>query len=228
MSKGRRFEAGRSYHITHRCHHRNFYLKFDTDRDKYIRLLWEGSRKFKVDIYNFIVTSNHIHLLVSSDVEDGISDFMCHMSGNMARYYNRRKKLTGSFWEGRYRSTLIQDGNHLSSCMFYIDMNMVRAGVVKHPRQWKWSGYHELTGIRKRYRVLNIDKLLSKLDILDYYYFLKWYSGTLNEILLNEKLKREAFWSESKCVGDESFVKRIADKKERKKINETGNGFFYF
>ncbi len=151
MSRGRRFEMGRSYHITHRCHNRNYYLKFDTDRDQYIRLLWEGSRKFNVDIYNYIVTSNHVHLLLSSDSEDGISNFMCHMSGKMARYYNRRKELTGSFWEGRYKSTLIQDGTHLSRCLFYIDMNMVRAGVVDHPRKWKWSGHHELTGLRKRY-----------------------------------------------------------------------------
>jgi REP element-mobilizing transposase RayT len=136
-------------------------------------LLWEGSRKFNVDIYNYIVTSNHVHLLLSSDSEDGISNFMCHMSGKMARYYNRRKELTGSFWEGRYKSTLIQDGTHLSRCLFYIDMNMVRAGVVDHPRKWKWSGHHELTGLRKRYCVLNLDKLLTKLESFDYYSFLK-------------------------------------------------------
>jgi len=228
MSRGRRFQVGRSYHITHRCHHRNFYLKFDTHRDKYIRLLWEGSRKFNVDIYNFIVTSNHVHLLLSSDSEEGISNFMCHMSGKMARYYNHHKNITGSFWEGRYKSTLIQDGTHLSRCLFYIDMNMVRAGVVKHPRQWKWSGHHELIGLRKRYCILNIDKLLTKLECSDYYSFLKWYQNTLDEKLLNEEQKREDFWTESKCIGDEFFVKKMADKKEQKKISEASNNTFYF
>jgi len=228
MSRGRRFQVGRSYHITHRCHHREFYLKFDTHRDKYIRFLWEGSRKFNVDIYNFIVTSNHVHLLLSSDMKNGISDFMCHMSGKMARYYNLRKELTGSFWEGRYKSTLIQDGTHLSRCLFYIDMNMVRSGVVDHPRKWKWSGHHELTGIRKRYRVLNIEKLLTKLESFDYPHFLKWYTATLDEKLLDEEQKREAFWTESKCVGDEFFVKRMVDKKDQKKISEASNNTFYF
>jgi len=146
----------------------------------------------------------------------------------MARYYNHHKNLTGSFWEGRYKSTLIQDGTHLSRCLFYIDMNMVRAGVVKHPRQWKWSGHHELTGMRKRYCVLNIEKLLSKLECFDYYSFLKWYTGTIDGILLKEKQQREAFWTESKCIGDEFFVKKMADKKEQKKISEASNNTFYF
>ena len=107
-------------------------------------------------------------------------------------------------------------------------MNMVRAGVVDHPRKWKWSGHHELTGLRKRYRVLNIEKLLTKLESFDYPHFLKWYTATLDEKLLEEERKREAFWTESKCVGDEFFVKRMADKKERKKISEASNNTFYF
>ncbi|MCF6176474.1 MAG: transposase [Victivallaceae bacterium] len=70
MSKKRKFQTGRTYHITHRCHHRSYFLKFEIDRDKYIRLLWEGSRKFNVDIFNFIITSNHVHLLLASDLEE--------------------------------------------------------------------------------------------------------------------------------------------------------------
>ena len=227
MSRGRRLEPGRTYHVTHRCNHRNFYLKFDIDRDQYIRFLWEGSGKFNVDIYNFIVTSNHVHLMLCSEAKDGISDFMCYMSGSMARYYNRRKQLTGSFWEGRYKSTLIQNGAHFGRCLFYIDLNMVRAGVVKHPREWRWSGHHELIGIRKRYRVLNIENLIRKVSGFDYPHFLKWYTATLDGMLENE-VRREAYWTESKCVGDEDFVNGIAGKKERKNISETGDGTFYF
>ena len=227
MSKRRKFQIGRTYHITHRCHHRSCFLKYEIDRDKYIRLLWEGSRKFNVDIFNFIITSNHVHLLLASDLEDGISDFMCHLSGSMARYYNRRKNLTGSFWEGRYRSTLIQDGNHLRRCMFYIDLNMVRAGVVPHPRKWQWSGYHELMGNRQRYCVLNIERLLIKLGSADYKHFLAWYDATLTE-KLRHKSSREKFWTEARCVGDEEFVNQMADRRECRRISEADSGTFYF
>jgi putative transposase len=149
------------------------------------------------------------------------------MSGKMARYYNHHKNLTGSFWEGRYKSTLIQNGAHFGRCLFYIDLNMVRAGVVRHPREWRWSGHHELIGIRKRYCVLNIENLIKKVSGFDYPHFLKWYTATLDGILENE-VRREALWTESKCVGDEDFVTGIAGKKERKNISETGDGTFYF
>lgn len=170
MKRGRRLQANRTYHITHRCHNREFYLKFDIDREQYIRFLWEG----------------------------------------------------------RYKSTLIQDGSHFGRCMFYIDLNMVRAGVVKHPREWRWSGHHELIGIRKRYCVLKIENLIRKVSGFDYPHFLKWYTKTLDGILLEGTLRREAFWTESKCVGDEDFVNNMADKKERKKIFEVGKGIFSF
>ena len=69
----------------------------------------------------------------------------------------------------------------MSCCLFYIDMNMVRTGGVSHPSEWKYSGYHEIISSKKRYRVLNLKRLLKCLEIPDYNTFYEWYTKTLNQ-----------------------------------------------
>jgi len=68
---------------------------------------------------------------------------------------NLRKKWHGAFWNERYHATMIDGGDYLWTCLKYIDLNMVRAGVVSHPREWNWTGYEELVGERKRYRLID-------------------------------------------------------------------------
>ena len=74
--------------------------------------------------------------------------------------YSKRVKSEGAFWRGRYHPTIIEPRNHLSYYFFYIDLNMLRAGVVKHPIDWKYCVYHELVGMRKRYCIIDIDRLI--------------------------------------------------------------------
>ena len=81
-----------------------------------------------------MVTSNHIHLLVIDDGTDAvISKSMQLVAGRTAQEYNQRKKRKGAFWEDRYHATTIERDEHLVRCLVYIDMNMVRTGVVSHP-----------------------------------------------------------------------------------------------
>ncbi len=92
---------------------------------------------------NYIVTSNHIHLLVVDNGEDVIPKSLQLIAGRTAQEYNIRKKRKGAFWEDRYHATAIQSDEHLAKCMVYIDLNMVRAGVVKHPGEYKHCGYND-------------------------------------------------------------------------------------
>jgi len=77
-----------------------------------------------------------------------ISGWMQEVEGQFAQTYNRRKKRSGAFWEGRYHCTMIEPGPHLWRCMVYIELNMVRAGVVQHPKQWPWCSFQEWIGNR--------------------------------------------------------------------------------
>ena len=230
MITGRRriFQNGRTYHITHRCHNRQFNLRFSLDRDNYLRRMWEAKRRYDVSVFDYIITSNHVHILLSAMDGGQISGFMQYISSLSARDFNRRKEMTGALWEGRYRSTLIQDGIHLGRCLFYIDMNMVRAIGLRHPAEWKWSGHHELVEGRRRYRMLDKDKLLKKLCCGSEEHFREWYDATLDENLRRREMSRESFWSEARAVGDYEFILKQAKRKDKKHIVETGCGLCYF
>jgi len=103
-----------------------------------------------LSILNYIVTSNHIHLLVKDDGDpETIPRSMQLIAGRVAQEYNRRKKRLGAFWEDRYNATAVDKEEHLLRCLVYIDLNMVRAGVVKHPAEWPFSGYDEIQNQRR-------------------------------------------------------------------------------
>jgi putative transposase len=82
-------------------------------------------------------TTNHVHLLVKDTGGDVIAQRLQLIAGRTAQEYNRRKNRQGAFWEDRYHATGIQADDHLHQCVAYIDLNMMRAGVVKYPRERK-------------------------------------------------------------------------------------------
>jgi putative transposase len=103
-----------------------------------------------------MVTSNHIHLLVKDTGSKVIAESMQLIAGRTAQEYNQRKGKQGAFWEDRYHATAIEADDHLHRCLVYIDLNMVRAGVVNHPEKWKDSGFNE---IQKRYSIIDLQSL---------------------------------------------------------------------
>ena len=84
---------------------------------------------------------------------------------------------------------------------------MIRAGVVKHPCKWNSSAYHEFYSSKKRYRIINIQRLLDILGIQDIDKFRKWHTLTLDSILQKE-LKTEKFWSNAYAVGDTKWLQK--------------------
>ena len=139
----RYFLSGHVWHITHRCHKKEFLLKFARDRQRWRYWLYQARKRFGLCVLNYIVTSNHIHLLVRDRGEGEIAKSMQLTAGKTAQEYNQRKGRKGAFWEDRYHATAVDTEGYLSRCMVYIDLNMVRAGVVKHPSEWSMSGYHD-------------------------------------------------------------------------------------
>ena len=109
-------------------------------------------------------------------------------------------------WEHPYHCTRIQDGRHLLNCLRYVDLNMVRAGKVKHPGEWRWCGYDELTGQRKRYRIVDQDRLLSLTGFSSSTEFADFYRASISERLSVRNLFREPCWTEAVAVGSEQFV----------------------
>jgi putative transposase len=149
---------GHIWHITHRCHKKEFLLKFKCDRECWLHWLFEAKKRFDLTILNYIVTSNHIHLLVQDGVQQEVSKSMQLIAGRTAQEFNHRKNRNGAFWEDRYHATAVDCKNYLIQCLTYIDLNMVRAGVVKHPSEWLQSGFNEIQSPPKRYQIIDQEK----------------------------------------------------------------------
>jgi len=208
----RHFLPGLVWHITHRCHRREFLLKFAHDRRNYLQWLFQARKRFDLCILNYIVTSNHIHLLVLDRGEDITSSSMQLAAGRTAQQYNRRKARQGAFWEDRYHATAIQTDAHLRRCLVYIDLNMVRAGAVDHPQEWEHSGYNEIQSPPKRYRLIDLTALtdlcgFSSTQELQHAHG-EWVASALEEA----DQVRQAHWSESVAVGSEKFAEGVKAK----------------
>lgn len=215
----RYFTAGRTFHITHRCHDRDFLLQFAKDRALYQEMLREKLQEHSVSLFNFCLTSNHVHLLLHADDFDSVPAFMQSLAGEFAQSYNRRKNRSGAYWGDRYHSTLIDDGQYLWRCLVYINLNMVRAGKVQHPEEWKWCGHSELLGLKKRYRLIDLERLVKSCGCSSIDQFQERYRNDLNARLEEGKFIREAHWTESMAVGSETYIQAVADTlKNRRRI----------
>ena len=111
-------------------------MRFACDRRRYLHWVFEAKKRFGLSVLNYMVTSNHIHFLVKDTSPNVIADSMQLIAGRTAQEYNQRKGRQGAFWEDRYHATAIEADEHLRRCLIYIDLNMVRAGVVSHPVEW--------------------------------------------------------------------------------------------
>ncbi len=205
----RHFLSNHVWHITHRCHKKEFLLKFVRDRRRWLHWLFEASKRYRLSVLNYMVTSNHIHLLVRDRGQGEIAASMQLIAGRTGQEYNQRKGRKGAFWEDRDHATAVETDEYLARCLLYIDLNMVRAGVVAHPEQWPESGYWEVQNPPKRYRVINVQALMELVGFekLEQHQLARanWVDAALERGLPG----RDSRWTESLAVGSEHFVEGI-------------------
>ena len=207
----RYYLPGHVWHITHRCHQKEFFLKFTKDRRRWIAWLFEAKKRFGLSVLNYVVTSSHIHLLVKDRGEGEISSSMQLVAGRVAQEYNLRKNRKGAFWEDRYHATSVATDEHLVRCLLYIDFNMVRAGVVQHPGEWPEGGYAELQSQQQRYGVIDRTALMGLLGIDDDERMKVERRQWVEEALKGGLgfFERDSCWTESLAVGPMDFVKDV-------------------
>ncbi|MES2259159.1 MAG: transposase [Pseudomonadota bacterium] len=116
---------------------------FLSDRDCRAYLDWLGAYSVSTGcrLHAYVLMSNHIHLLISADTVEAPGALMKLLGQDYAQYFNWRHARTGTLWEGRYKSCLVQDETYLLACQRYIELNPVRAGMVAFPAQYRWSSY---------------------------------------------------------------------------------------
>ena len=145
---------GYAHHIIQRGNNRQPIFAANADYERLRALLGEYAHTSGVAIHAYVLMTNHFHLLATPDEPQSIPQMMQAVGRRYVRYFNQRQARTGTLWEGRYRSTLIQSERYLLTCMAYIDLNPVRAGLVGDAADYPWSSHAHYTG--RRY-----DKLIS-------------------------------------------------------------------
>jgi putative transposase len=209
----RHYIPGYVWHITHRCHKKEFLLKFARDRRRWLQWLFEARKRYGLSVLNYAVTSNHIHLLVRDNGgRDTIPKSIQLIAARTGQEFNQRKGRKGAYWEDRYHATAIETDEHLVRCLVYIDLNMVRAGVVEHPSEWAFSGYSEIQSPRERYALIDYEALRGLLGFTSMNDLAQAYRGWVEESIENESHVRDGKWTESVAVGSEAFLAATKEK----------------
>jgi len=202
----RHYISGQIWHITHRCHKREFLLQFAKDRRRWLQWLFEAKKRYGLPILNYAVTSNHIHLLVVGNGDrDVIPNSIKLIAGRTGQEYNQRKNRKGAFWEDRYHATAVENGEHLFKCLVYIDLNMVRTGVVQHPSEWPFGGYNEIQEPKRKNILINYKRLTELLGFDSYDEVKKYHKRWVDDYLGNGKNFRD-----DKCIKGSSLPLTLA------------------
>src|SRR5688572_18564238 len=137
----RLYVAGLPVHIIQRGNNRQACFYADEDYQFFLYHLARIAKRFRCALHAYVLMTNHFHLLLTSELDDGPSLLMKFLGQRYVQYVNRTYKRSGSLWEGRFRSGLVQTDRYLLGCYRYIEMNPVRANMVKHPIEYAWSSY---------------------------------------------------------------------------------------
>lgn len=133
--------AGHPLHLIQRGNNRAPTFVDAHDYMRYRNVLREASARAGCEIHAYALMTNHVHLLVTPDHERGPAYMMQSVGRRYVRYFNDRFQRTGTLWEGRYRSTLIDSDRYFFACSRYVELNPVRAGMVPHPGAYRWSSF---------------------------------------------------------------------------------------
>ena len=133
--------AGYPLHIVQRGHNRAVCFRQRSDFELYLGLMAELRRPFDCHVHAFVLMSNHVHLLLTSDTATGPSELVRHLNLRFVQAVNRRHRLTGTAWEGRFWSSVVGGADYFLRCQRYIELNPVRAGMVSCADAYPWSSH---------------------------------------------------------------------------------------
>lgn len=132
---------GMPLHIVQRGNNKQVCFTCDQDIAVYANRLAEAAVSADVSIHAWVFMTNHVHLLATPGTEEGASKMMQSLGRRYVQYFNYSYARSGTLFEGRFNSTLVDENDYLITCMNYIELNPVRAGIVRDPGDYRWSSY---------------------------------------------------------------------------------------
>lgn len=201
-------------HVIQRGNNRQACFYHTKDYAVYLKKLKECAQKFTVKVHCFVLMTNHVHLLLTANDYTGISNVMQSLGRYYVRYINTTYERTGTLWEGRFKSSLVNSDEYLLNLYRYIEMNPVRAGMVDHPSKYAWSSYHD-NGGNKQMSLITPHPLFLSLGEGK-----EQRKNCYNELLqcpLSASIVQQitAASDKSKILGNSNFVTQISQQLER-------------
>lgn len=148
--KPRMFQPGLPCHVIQRGNNRQVCFFTEQDYLFYLSCLALSCEKHRVDLHAYVLMTNHVHLLMTPFTADGVSKVMQSIGRRYVQYINKQYHRTGTLFEGRFKASLVQADEYLLTCMRYIELNPVRANMVAHAADYKWSSHRVNVGISAR------------------------------------------------------------------------------
>jgi putative transposase len=192
-------------HILTRGNNRQRVFHDDKDYKVYLNTVRQYKPENKIRFYHYCLMPNHVHLIVEITHESNLSRFMKQLNLGYMFYYKKRYSYNGHLWQGRYKSLIISRDEYLIACARYIELNPVKAGIVKNPKEYQYSSYNTYA-----YGENN--------DIINYNpIYLEWGKTSKERQLryredIGEGLKRLAINLNASFIGSKEFIAGMEDK----------------
>jgi putative transposase len=192
-------------HILTRGNNRQRVFHDDKDYKVYLNTVRQYKPENKIRFYHYCLMPNHVHLIVEITHESNLSRFMKQLNLGYMFYYKKRYSYNGHLWQGRYKSLIISRDEYLMACARYIELNPVKAGIVKNPKEYQYSSYNTYA-----YGENN--------DIINYNpIYLEWGKTSKERQLryredIGEGLKRLAINLNASFIGSKEFIAGMEDK----------------
>ena len=202
-------------HIVQRGHSREPVFFENEDYHTFLYWLFEASERYGCTVHAYVLMTNHIHLLVTPDNKQSVSSMMQYIGRRYVPYINKTYGTSGSIWEGRYKASMIHDDEYLLTCMRYIELNPVRANMVKSPSAYRWSSY-KVNALGKD------DKLISPHEIYKQLGRTKATRQAAYKALFKAYIDKEQLddirsaWQTGTPLGNDYFKAKIEAKLQRK------------
>lgn len=206
---------GSPHHIIQRGNNRQPVFFAESDYTCYLRWLKESAEQHGCRVHAYVLMTNHVHLLLTPETNDSIGMTMQTLGRRYVRYINGCYQRSGTLWEGRYKSSVVDSERYLLTCYRYIEMNPVRAAMVVEPEHYPWSSFHA-NALGKPDVLLSIHPLYGALGSTDderQQNYRTLFSGQIEkQTLENIRETANSGW----VLGDDRFREQVEEQLKRR------------
>ena len=197
---------GAVYHVTSRGNERRKIVLDDGDRWLFLRVLEQTIQEHGLTCHAWVLMDNHYHLLLETP-DGNLSTGMKHLNGIYTQRFNRSHHRVGHLFQGRYKAILVDKNTYLLELCRYVVLNPVRAGMVKEPKDWKWSSYRATAGLEKSENWLEVTWILGQFGK-----YFKQAQKAYRRFVLDGIQKKKSPWEETTSklyMGGEKFLEKM-------------------